>query len=72
MDTSQCYIMSEQRSKCKPHGLSVCTAVQTTQRMRPTERTCSHKCQDANAVAGNSGDVLHNRPDARASHPDAL
>jgi len=32
-------------------------------RTRPTESTCSHKCQGANAVTANSGCVIHNRPD---------
>lgn len=51
-------ILSEQRSKHKPHGLGVCTAVRTTQQTRPTKSTCLHKCQDTNAMTANSGRVL--------------
>jgi len=70
-EASECQpvlILSEQRIRRKPQGLGVRTAVRT----RPTESICSHKCHDANTVARNSGGILHNRPDARASHPDAL
>jgi predicted nucleic acid-binding Zn ribbon protein len=71
-DASQCYILSEQRNRRQPQGLGIRTAVRTTQWTQPTESTCSHKCREANAVAANNGNVLHNRPDAKASRLNVL
>jgi hypothetical protein len=49
--------MFEQFSRRKLQRLGVRTAVRTTQRTQPTKSTCSHKCQDANAITTN-GEVL--------------
>jgi len=62
------YYMQTTRTWCsysRPNNPADATYREQTQ----TTRTW---CQDTNAVAANSGDVLHNRQDARASRPDAL